>query len=161
MGNLAQGISYAEKATAYHPINANYRMILSQLYLNINQPEKAIAEAQKAVLFSQYNAEMKENLANIYLATGKNLEAVESARQMVECAPYQVNWYETLCSILTAAGRNELMNGNNDQACSYLEEAVQVPDLFQPRLTALSDYQQKMWRGARLSPTPRLRLAMG
>ncbi len=155
------GIAYVEKAAACSLFNVGYRITLSQLYMSMGEPEKALVEAQRAVELSSFDIAPRDNLAQIAMAAGKPDIASEAAEKTVELAPNRVEVYQNIAKVYTGLGQAALQEGNIQEAREYFEKCLQVPERMENYWNSLSEINLEMWRGKKLDVNRNIRLYMG
>lgn len=157
----AAGVEYVEKATAYNPFNAGFRITLSQVYMSMGQTEKALAEAQKAVELSPYDTVPRDNLAQIAMVTGKPEIADQAVEKAVELAPNRLQSYQNMTRVYAWLGQSALQEGNTHEARTYFEKCLQVSERMESYWNSRSETNLKMWRGPKLEVTRTMQLYLG
>ncbi len=160
--NFGKGVELLQKASAYNPFYADYRINLARIYQAQENLDESIAEARKAVFLSKYSASCHAELAALYLNENKNsAEAVNAAEKALSLAPFQIRWYEFLARTYFTVGYNELVSGNKETAKQYFEKAVKIPDRISIKNASLDETEEKLWQGARLKITPVIKQSIG
>ncbi len=155
------GIQYMEKAVNYNPFNAGYHLTLSQLYISLNQEDKALEQAQRAIALSQYNTNPRNNLTQIAVAAGDYELAAQAAAKTVELAPNERTMYENLAQTYNRLGVLELKRENKEKAREYFSKSLQVPDQMTKCWESIDEANKEMWSGAKLTLTRKMLLSMG
>lgn len=164
------GVEYVEKAAAYNPLNADFRITLSRVYGSMGEPEKALAEAQRAVELSPYaydsfgsrnNPGPRINLVQIALAAGKPDIAVDAVEKTAELAPNRIEVYQNTIQVYALLGQSALQKGDKQEARGYFEKCLQVPDRMESYWNGLSETSLRMWKGPKLEVNRNMQLYLG
>lgn len=155
------GVKYVEKAVAYNPLNAEYRVTLSQAYMGMGKPEEALAEAQRAVELSSYDIPPRNNLVQIAMAAGMPEIAVEAVEKTEELAPNRVDVYQNMIRAYAQLGQMTLQEGNEQEARDYFDKCLQVPGRMESYWNSLSESNLRMWRGEKLTVNRTMQLYLG
>lgn len=159
--NTASGVESLEKAVAYNPFNANYRIALSQVYSGLGKSDKAMAEARTAVDLSRYSFAVRDNYAKIALVNNENETAVRETENCLQLAPNNVETYEQYAQNYINLGVRKMSTGQKDAAREYFVKAANVIQLVNERVKALSELDIKMWSGPKLAVNDRIQLLVG
>ncbi len=90
---------------------------LAYLYLENNNPEKAIAVYEQAESFSDKNLNLLHGLSNAYINAGEHQKAIELLEQLIENEPQNIIYGQSLATELYFAGKSQL-----DSTASHLEK---------------------------------------
>lgn len=159
--NVNGGLESLEKAVAYNPFSAKYRIILSQVYNGLGKNNAALVEARKAVDLSPYGFAARTNLAKIAAAGGDHDLAVAEIENTVSLAPNNIETYEEYAQDYVNLGVRELTTGKSDAAREHLGRAAGVAGMIDRQVASLSDRDLEMWQGPALTLTDKIRLALG
>ncbi len=157
----ATGVEYLEKAKTYNPLSSNYRITLSQAYIEQGEKEKALEEAKSAVNLSKYNFAPRINYIQIAFAAGNNELATDELKKILELAPNNIETYEHYAINYLNLGINELTAGNKNIAKNYLNKVVGVTKLITRQESSLSDMDKEMWSGPLLDVNDKIQLVTG
>lgn len=81
---------------------------LAFLYLEHNDPQKAVAIYEQAQSFSSDNMNVLHGLANAYIDVGDHGKAVEILKQLIDSKPQNVVYRESLATELYFLGKSKL-----------------------------------------------------
>jgi len=155
------GIAYLEKAKTYNPFKSDYRISLSQVYINQGEKEKALEEANSAVNLSKYGFAPRINYVQIAAAAGNNGLAAAELEKIPALAPNNILTYEQYGINYLNIGINELTSGNKNTAKAYLNKAAAATELITKQESSLSDMDKEMWSGPLLEINDKIRLITG
>lgn len=157
----AASVEYIEKAVAYNPFNAGFRRTLSQVYLSMGEPEKALAEARWAVELSPYDVIPMVNLAQIAMATDKLEMAAKTVEKTADLAPNSIEIYQNMSRVYAVLGQMALQQSNKQAARDYFVMCLQVPVIMKSYRNALNETSLKMWQGPKLEINRSMQLYLG
>ncbi|SFH06745.1 TPR repeat-containing protein [Desulfotomaculum arcticum] len=159
--NAAGGIESLEKATGYNPFNADYRVILSQVYSGLGKSDDAMAEARAAVDLSPYSFAVRNNLVKVAIASGKNELAVGEIKNTLSQAPNNIEVYEAYAQNYVNLGVKELISGKKDAAREHFNKVAGVVKLVNEQAASLNGKDIAMWQGPKLAVNDNIQLALG
>jgi len=155
------GLSNLEKAAAFDPFEARYRMDLARLYLADN-PAKGLAYAEAAVKKSPYDYELAMALSQIYLQTGRFSEAQAAMEQAVRNYPWNVVAWDNLTRVYTYAGLAALERSDRAGAADFLDQALRTPARMAEKLETLGEREKDLWpEWESFQPSADLKLHLG
>lgn len=161
VSNVAMGVECLEKAVAYNPFNAEYRIALSQVYSGLGKINKAMTEAWEAVDLSKYRFSTRNNFIKIAMFNNENERAAHELENILSLAPNILEVYEEYARHYVTLGVMELKSGNEDDARKYLERACQVTHKIEQRTKNLKEEDTKIWQGRKLYVNHNIQLAVG
>jgi tetratricopeptide (TPR) repeat protein len=159
--NASLGVASLEKAVVYNPVNADYRVALSQVYSGLGKGDAAVAEAGTAVDLSPYRFAVRDNYVKIALTNGQSLVAAKENENLISLAPNNVETYEQYASNYVNLGVKELRSGKKETAREYLSKAISVTQLIDNRAKNLDEKDKKMWSGPKLAVNDNIQLLLG
>lgn len=159
--NADRGIESFEKAVAYNPLNANYRIILSQVYSGLGKHDEALVEARKAVDLSPYGFAARNNLVKVAVVVDDYELAAMEIENILTLAPNNVETYEEYVQNYVNLGIKELTAGKMDAAREHFGRTAGVIGMIDRRVTSLNDRDIEMWEGPALTLTDKVHLALG
>ncbi len=163
-GDINGGIVALQKACAYNPFEGSYHAALAQAYQATGSKDnlsKAVEEARLAVQMSSYTPARYQLLANLLAVQGKAEDAAKYAEKAVGVAPLDVKQYDFLARTHFSLGYSLLNDDQKDRARVYLEKALEVSSSMEKINSRLTAEEKKLWQGAKLEPTPEMKLSLG
>lgn len=159
---IDKGLAYIERAASYNPFLSDYRELLAQIYGAKAEDDKSMQQARRAVELSLYSSQRRMVLADSCIAAGKYDQGLEQAEKALALSPFQIQWYEALADRYLLVGQRLLEEGRQEEARTYLEKAMDLPDRINDRMDSVPGQYLKMWSVAPLlSPSESIMLAAG
>ena len=156
-----RGLQHIEKAISYNPFNAGYHITLSQLYIALQEDDKAVEQTLRAVALSPYDIGPRYNLTRIATSAGDYEMAARAAAKTVELAPNELSVYENLAQRYSHLGVLELEAGNSEKARDYFTKSTMVPEQMMQYWESIDQTGLDMWTGPKLQVTRKMHLSNG
>jgi cellulose synthase operon protein C len=102
----ARAVEMFQKVSSARPLDTYARGRLADLYVELKQPEKALAELIELSRLSPNEEDFPLRAARIHSDAGRHAEAVEWYRKALEVAPYDKDMRESLGQVLTRENRS-------------------------------------------------------
>lgn len=126
-----------EKAVAYDPFNAQYRMTYGQILAALGDKwqdpvrlQKAMFEEEKAVMLEPFNSRLNAQLGAFYLAHGQIDLGLKYVEKAVEVQPFRPENYQQLADAYNKVGMYYLNKGDKQKAKEYLQKAIDVEKMY-------------------------------
>lgn len=118
-GNTKTAIRYLEKACQLDPLNAEFLLILAELYIKLEQFDKATDCFNKIEEIDPNDPYLWAEHANMYVVKGEYDTAVNLLKTgLVNQPENSIILYRLVASLI--------LNKNTVQACYYLENALEI-----------------------------------
>jgi len=112
-------------STKYNPFNPNRAMTKAEIYLENNEPLKALGELKWAIKMEPYNRNVHLLLGKTLTVLGQNDRAEKAFRQAIKYAPAQdLEAYVYLVNLLQKTGQIEEARTIARAGLAYFPESV-------------------------------------
>lgn len=135
-GDYPTAAAALEKALKYDPRSAYLHLFLAEIYLSMDEVEKAVRAAEDALIHAPDDARPYLLLGNIHFEQGRDADAIDRLQKAIELAPEQQEAHLRL-------GVAYARSGDSEQAVAVLKKFLQrKPDSLMAGLTLARVYRE-------------------